>query len=45
MGLTPSCGLTFEGRSAVVVVWRIGHGRVSEVWEIVPGDAREVQNG
>jgi len=40
--------LTFEGRSVtvdVVVVWRIVGGRVVEVWDIVPGDAREVQNG
>jgi ketosteroid isomerase-like protein len=40
--------LTFEGRSItvdVVVVWRIVGGRVVEVWDIVPGDAREVQNG
>lgn len=40
--------LTFEGRSVavdVVVVWRIVNGRVVEVWDIVPGDAREVQNG
>ena len=40
--------LTFENRSVtvdVVVVWRIVDGRVVEVWDIVPGDAREVQNG
>ena len=40
--------LTLEDRSVtvdVVVVWRIVHGRVVEVWEFVPGDAREVQNG
>jgi len=39
---------TFEGRSVtvdVVVVWRIVDGLVVEVWDIVPGDAREVQNG
>ena len=36
--------LTFAGRSVavdVVVVWRIVDGRVVEVWDIVPGDARE----
>ncbi len=40
--------LTLEGRAVavdVVVVWRIVDGRVAEVWDIVPGDAREVQNG
>ncbi len=40
--------LTFDGRSVsvdVVVVWRIADGRVVEVWDIVPGDAREVLNG
>ncbi len=40
--------LTFENRSVtvdVVVVWRFVDGRVVEVWDIVPGDAREVQNG
>ncbi len=39
---------TLQGRSVtvdVVVVWRIVDGRVLEVWDIVPGDAREVQNG
>ena len=28
----------------VVVVWRFVDGRVVEVWDIVPGDAREIQN-
>ncbi len=40
--------LTFEDRSVavdVVVVWRFVDGRVVEVWDIVPGDAKEVQNG
>ena len=40
--------LILEARSIavdVVVVWRIVDGRVVEVWDIVPGDAREVQNG
>ena len=40
--------LTHEGRSVavdVVVVWRFVDGRVVEVWDIVPGDAKEVQNG
>lgn len=40
--------LTFGGRSVTVdavVVWRIVDGRVVEVWDIVPGHAREVQNG
>jgi ketosteroid isomerase-like protein len=40
--------LTFGDRSVtvdVVVVWRMVDGRVVEVWDIVPGDAREVQNG
>lgn len=39
--------LTIKGRSVavdVVVVWRFVDGRVVEVWDIVPGDAREVQN-
>ena len=39
--------LTFGDRSVavdVVVVWRIVEGRVVEVWDIVPGDAREVRN-
>ena len=40
--------LTFDDRAVsveVVVVWRILNGRVVEVWDIVPGDAKEVQNG
>ena len=40
--------LTFDGRSVsvdVVVVWRFVDGRVVEIWDIVPGDAKEVQNG
>lgn len=39
--------LAFDGRSVavdVVVVWRFVNGRVVEVWDIVPGDAKEVQN-
>ena len=39
--------LTVEGRSVavdVVVVWRIVDGRVVEVWDIVPGDAKVIQN-
>ncbi len=39
--------LVFEGRSVtvdVVVVWRIVDGRVVEVWDIVPGDPKEIQN-
>lgn len=39
--------LTFQDRSVavdVVVVWRILGGRVVEVWDIVPGDAREVRH-
>lgn len=27
----------------VVVVWRIVDGRVVEVWDIVPGDAKEIE--
>lgn len=40
--------LTLEDRAVaveVVVVWRILNGRIVEVWDIVPGDAKEVQNG
>jgi len=40
--------LTLDDRAVsveVVVVWRILNGRVVEVWDIVPGDAKEVQNG
>ncbi len=40
--------LTFDDRSVavdVVVVWRFVDGRVVEVWDIVPGDAKEIQNG
>ena len=40
--------LTLEDRSVavdVVVVWRFVDGRVVEVWDIVPGDAKEVRNG
>ncbi|MDJ0638743.1 MAG: nuclear transport factor 2 family protein [Paracoccaceae bacterium] len=39
--------LTFEGRKVaveVVVVWRFVDGRVVEVWDIVPGDAKEIGN-
>lgn len=39
--------MTFADRCIavdVVVVWRIVDGRVVEVWDIVPGDAREVEN-
>jgi ketosteroid isomerase-like protein len=40
--------LSLKDRSVavdVVVVWRIVDGRVVEVWDIVPGDAKEVRNG
>ncbi len=34
-----------KGLIAEDVVWRIVDGRIVEVWDIVPGDARQVQNG
>ncbi len=39
--------LMFEGRSVaveVVVVWRFVDGQVVEVWHIVPGDAKVIEN-
>ena len=40
--------LTLQDRALavdVVVVWRFVDGRVVEVWDIVPGDAKEVTHG
>ena len=40
--------LTFKGEPRaldVVVVWRIVDGRVAEVWDIVPGQPTEIQDG
>ena len=37
--------LTLKGRRIaidVVVVWRIVQGKITEVWDIVPGDAKEI---
>ncbi len=37
--------LTFQGRPValdVIVVWRFVGGRIAEVWDIVPGQSKEV---
>ena len=40
--------LTFDNRTVtvdVLVVWRVVDGRFVEVWDIVPGQPTEVQDG
>lgn len=39
--------MIFQGRPValdVVVVWRFANGRIAEVWDIVPGQSKEIQD-